>query len=96
MERELTISQYRTESGIGLEILTSFLFFAVFSGLTMLGIWIFKFSDHTSPSKTGTKKNDEYFNELGIPGLVVTYLFLAGLTTVVYHHHLKPVDNIDI
>lgn len=93
MERELTISQYRTETKIGFEILTAFLFFAVFSGLTMLGIWIFKFADQTSPTKTETKKDDKYFDELGIPGLVVSYIFLAGLITVIYHHHLKPDDN---
>lgn len=87
MTQELTISRYKENISIGYEIMISIFFFLVFSGLTVFGIWIFKFADTTSPTKTGKKKDDKYFKELAIPGIVVTYLFLLGLVFVIYHRH---------
>ena len=47
MTQELTISQYKKETTIGYEILIGFFFICVYSGLTLLAIYIFKFADKT-------------------------------------------------
>jgi hypothetical protein len=92
MTQELTISRYNNKTSIGYEVMTSVFFFLTFSGLTILGIWIFKFADQTSPTKTGKKKEDKYFDELGVPGIVITYIFLLALFFVIYHNHMLDDD----
>lgn len=94
MTKELTISHYDNQTKWGYELMISLFFFLIFSGLTMLGIWIFKFADQTSETKTETKKDDKYFDELGIPGLVITYIFIGALIIAIYHHHLKSSDTV--
>ena len=94
MTQELTISRYKNNTSIGYEVMTSVFFFLVFSGLTMLGIWIFRFAEKTSSTKTEKKKDEKYFNELAIPGIVITYLFLIALFFVIYHNHSLDDDVI--
>ena len=48
----------------------------------------------SSETKTETKKDDKYFDELGIPGLVITYIFIGALIIAIYHHHLKSSDTV--
>jgi uncharacterized membrane protein YidH (DUF202 family) len=96
MTQELTISQYKDDTSTGYEVMTSIFFFIIFSGLTMLGIWIFKFADTTSPSITQSKRDSKYFDELAITGITLSYVFLIALILVIYHHHHQDIDQIPI
>ena len=94
MSKELTISHYKNETSESYEILIGFLFFLIFSGLTMLGLWIFMFASRTNPGTTDSKETEKYFNELAIPGLVIEFIFLISLVVVIYHKHHKDYDGI--
>ena len=94
MTQELTISQYKNDTSTGYEVMTSVFFFIIFSGITMLGIWIFKFGDNTSPSITGSKREEKYFDELAITGITLSYVFLLALILVIYHTHPTKFENI--
>jgi heme/copper-type cytochrome/quinol oxidase subunit 2 len=96
MTQELTISQYKNDTSTGYEVMTSVFFFIIFSGITMLGIWIFKFGDNTSPSITGSKREEKYFDELAITGITLSYVFLLALIIVIYHHHHQEFDDIPV
>jgi hypothetical protein len=93
MTQELTISQYKNGTSIGYEILIGFFFICVYSGLTLLAIYIFKFADKTTPTKTGEKRKNQYFNELGVSGIVTTYISLAVLTYFIYSKHHRSDDK---
>jgi len=94
MSKELTISQYKNETSEGYEIMIGIFFFLIFSGLTMLALWIFMFSSKTNPGVTGQKKEEKYFKELAIPGLVIEFVFLIALIVVIYHKHHKDYDGV--
>lgn len=94
MSKELTISHYKNETSESYEILIGVLFFLVFSGITMLGLWIFMFASRTNAEITGVKETEKYFKELAIPGLVIEFLFLIALGVVIYHKHHKDYDGV--
>jgi len=93
MSKEITISQYKNETSQSYEIMIGFFFFLIFSGITILAIWIFMFSKQTK-SDGETKREEQYFKQLAIPGLVIEFIFLIALVVVIYHKHHKEYDGI--
>ena len=93
MSKEITISQYKNETSQSYEIMIGFFFFLIFSGITILAIWIFMFSKKTKSDGTPDRQ-ETYFKQLAIPGLVIEYIFLIALVVVIYHKHHKEYDGV--
>ena len=88
---EITIPGYR-EGGVERVLVFGLIYIVFFSGLTMLGIWIFKFSDTENRLNRpeGQKPNEQYFDELFIPGLIVSILGTLFSLFYIYWNHQKP------
>ena len=85
MTQELTISNYK--DGEHHHIFFGIAIFVLFSGIFMLGFWLFKYNDQTNSSATNSKKKNEYELELMLPGILCGAIGLIAAFFIVYSNH---------
>lgn len=85
MTQELTISNYKDGEHHHAFFIVSI--FVLFSGVFMIGFWLFKYNDQTDASITGEKVNNEYELELLLPGILAGSLGLIAALFLVYANH---------